>query len=67
MFPCTSTTKTADSQVKQMIQDLKDTKYKRIWLDVETHTSPNCGWTKDYEANCKFMRDLVTAVKGQNK
>jgi GH25 family lysozyme M1 (1,4-beta-N-acetylmuramidase) len=50
-----------------MIKDLKDTKYNRIWLDIETNPSPNCGWTKDFDVNCKFLKDLVTAVKTSGK
>lgn len=26
--------------------------YSSIWLDMETNTSPNCGWSKDFDKNC---------------
>ena len=67
MFPCTSTSKTAQSQVSELINGIKGVEYNRIWIDVETNQSPNCGWTKDYEANCNFMKSLVSAIKATGK
>jgi hypothetical protein len=54
MFPCTGTQKPAAKQVSDMIAGLKDVKYNAIWIDIETNSSPNCGWTKDYTFNCQF-------------
>jgi hypothetical protein len=67
MFPCTSQSRTAQSQVNEMIQGLHGVNYNRIWIDVETNQSPNCGWTKDFEFNCNFLKQVVAGVKAAGK
>ncbi len=67
LFPCTSTTKSAQSQINEMVQGLHGLSYNRVWIDVETNQSPNCGWTKDVEFNCNFMKQMVSAVKTAGK
>ena len=34
---------------------------------METNTSPNCGWSKDYDANCRFTQQLVQAAQKSGK
>ena len=34
---------------------------------METNLSPGCGWTNDYDANCKFTQQLVNEVKKSGK
>lgn len=34
---------------------------------METNTSPGCGWSKDFNANCLFTTKLVEAVQKSNK
>jgi len=34
LFPCTSSTKSAQSQVNEMIQGLHGSTYNRVWIDV---------------------------------
>ena len=53
MFPCRS--KSASTQVTEMIDAIPSNHYGKIWLDIETNTSPNCGWGKDYSSNCKYV------------
>lgn len=69
MFPCYSTTKTAEGQVQEMIAQLKDYsgKYSSIWLDMETNPSPGCGWSTNYEDNCAFTSKLVNAARASGK
>ena len=38
-----------------------------IWIDVETNPSPNCGWGKDYTANCQFLLDIIKHIKSKGK
>jgi len=56
MFPCLNAEKTPTSQVNEMISGLKNSKYNRIWLDIETNPSPNCGFTQDFNKNCEFIK-----------
>ena len=51
----------------QMIQNLSKSNYSQIWIDMETNTSPGCGWGKDYQANCQFTEQLVSAAKKSGK
>jgi hypothetical protein len=67
LFPCTSSTRSAESQVSEMIEGLKNTNYNKVWIDVEANQSPNCGWTKDYDFNCNFLKSVVAAVKSHGK
>lgn len=67
LFPCIGTTKSPQTQVNEMIQGLHASTYNRIWIDVETNQSPNCGWTKDTTFNCNFLRQMVSAVKSAGK
>ena len=34
LFPCTSQTKTAQSQVNEMVQGLKGSTYGKVWIDI---------------------------------
>lgn len=67
LFPCTGTAKSPQTQVKEMIDGLHASTYNRIWIDVETNSSPNCGWTKDHTFNCNFLKEVVAAVKSSGK
>ena len=35
----------------------------RVWLDIESNTSPGCSYSSDKAANCKWLQSLVAAVK----
>jgi hypothetical protein len=64
LFPCTSTVLTAEMQLAQLLGNLTNNKvaYGRIWLDIETNTSPGCGWSSsDKAANCAFLSSLIAA------
>ncbi len=67
LFPCTGTTKSPQSQINEMVQGLHGSTYNRVWIDVETNSSPNCGWTKDVQFNCNFLKQMVAAVKSAGK
>ncbi len=62
MFPCNRMT--AADQVAQLLGNLTANKvqYARIWLDIESNPSPNCGWSADAATNCKYMASLATAL-----
>lgn len=42
-FPCTGK-KSAATQVAEMFSAIPSNLYGMIWIDVETNTSPQCGW-----------------------
>ncbi len=42
-FPCRS--KSAKSQIDDLIQKLGSSDYGMIWLDIETNLSPGCSWS----------------------
>ncbi len=69
MFPCYSETKTPESQAAEMLAGLEKvaSHYSSIWLDMETNTSPNCVWSKNFDQNCQFTVKLVEAVQKSNK
>lgn len=50
-----------------MISALSNTKYSTIWLDMETNSSPNCGWSKDFDKNCQFTEKLAVAAAKSGK
>jgi hypothetical protein len=33
-----------------------------IWMDIETNTSPGCGWSSDQSSNCRFIGELLDAA-----
>ena len=39
--------------------------YGMVWIDVETNTSPNCGWKSDHAANCQWLGELTDALKAK--
>lgn len=65
LFPCQS--KNATLQVTQLMNSVPANLYGRIWIDVETNPSPNCGWSKDADKNCQFLGQLVSAIKNRGK
>lgn len=66
MFPCRG--KSAADQANELIDYLgEDTFYGYIWVDVETNNSPGCGWTKDFQSNCKFLGDVVAQITKRGK
>ena len=44
------------------LQGQLDKSYGMVWVDVETNTSPTCGWKTDHAANCKWLDELVVAL-----
>jgi len=36
---------------------------QRSWLDIETNTSPNCGWSSDLASNCEYIGELLSAIE----
>lgn len=67
LFPCIGTTKSPQAQVNEMVQGLHSSTYNTVWIDVETNSSPNCGWSKDVNFNCNFLKEMVAAVKNAGK
>jgi GH25 family lysozyme M1 (1,4-beta-N-acetylmuramidase) len=65
LFPCKS--KSASAQVDQMVAAVASNLYGMIWLDIETNTSPGCGWGTDYESSCKFVEELISRIKYHGK
>lgn len=61
MFPCSFRDPVA--QVTQMLGNLTGAPFGRVWLDVETNTSPGCGWSTNKTANCAYLASLVQAVQ----
>ena len=42
--------------------------YGTIWIDVETNPSSGCSWASYTGAsNCKFLGDIVNAIKSHGK
>lgn len=37
--------------------------YGMVWVDVESNPSAGCGWGTDFTKNCKFLTDLIKALK----
>lgn len=56
MFPCFSAQKPAANQISEMLSNLTNVKYSSIWIDMETNTSPGCGWGTNYDENCQFTQ-----------
>ena len=51
-----------------MINELGDSQYGTIWMDVETNPAPGCSWANFSPAsNCDYLRQLVDAVHANNK
>ena len=36
-----------------------------VWIDVETNTSPGCGWRTNHAENCNLLEELVVALKNK--
>lgn len=45
-----------------MLDNLQGSKYAYIWIDLETNLNPGCGWSQDYDSNCKFTIQLAEAA-----
>lgn len=67
MFPCFNPEKAPEVQVEDMVKGLGSARYSSIWLDMETNTSPNCGWSKNFDDNCQFTAKLVDAALKSGK
>lgn len=65
LFPCRS--KNAANQVNEMMNGISSSLYGMVWLDIETNTSPGCGWSTDHNSNCAFVGELLHAVKAKGK
>ena len=66
MFPCRG--KSAVSQVHEMISNIPENLYERIWLDIETNPSPGCSWNgHSGTSNCDFLIELVKEIKAKGK
>lgn len=66
-FPCTGK-KSPATQVAEMFAAIPSNLYGMIWIDVETNTSPGCGWEQhSHEDNCKFLIELINAIKSHGK
>lgn len=50
-----------------MIKGLGNAKYSSIWLDIETNTSPGCGWSQNFALNCEFTARLADAAAKSGK
>ena len=63
MFPCSFNIPPLQ-QISNLIGNLTRDKvqYNRIWFDIETNTSPGCGWSTDLNKNCQFFTSLVQAT-----
>lgn len=51
MFPCRG--KNATAQANEMVSNIPENLYNRIWIDIETNPSSGCSW-KDHDgaSNC---------------
>ena len=67
MFPCYSQTHSPEAQVAEMVQGKGNSKYSSIWIDMESNSSPNCGWSQDFNANCEYTKRLVAAAEKSGK
>ena len=50
--------------VSESDSSLQAKKWSMVWVDVESNPSSGCGWGTDFTKNCKFLTDLVNALKG---
>jgi len=78
-FPCA--TQSAATQMNSLIDFLDSHNVKRgmVWLDIETNTSPGCGWgvaedlTTGYKnetlgaSNCAFVGELISALRARGE
>lgn len=62
MFPCVG--KSAATQASELASAVPASLFGMVWADIETNTSPNCGWSStDYNGNCNFLSSLVSALQ----
>eukprot|EP00825_Cyclidium_porcatum_P032343 TRINITY_DN34652_c0_g1_i3.p2 TRINITY_DN34652_c0_g1~~TRINITY_DN34652_c0_g1_i3.p2 ORF type:complete len:247 (+),score=39.79 TRINITY_DN34652_c0_g1_i3:204-944(+) len=62
MFPCVG--KSASTQASELVAAIPSSLFGMVWIDVETNSSPNCGWsTTDFTSNCNFLGDLVKSLQ----
>jgi hypothetical protein len=66
LFPCAQ--QSAALQVRQLLGNLTaaSVQYERVWFDIETNSSPGCGWSSNFSANCVFVAELVAAAAQLN-
>lgn len=50
------------TQASDYARNMASVKYGQTWLDIETNTSPGCGWSSDHASNCQFIQDLANGV-----
>jgi GH25 family lysozyme M1 (1,4-beta-N-acetylmuramidase) len=60
LFPCAGSN--ASAQVGSMLQGLRSSNFSRVWLDIESNTSPGCSWGSSKKANCAFAQELLAAL-----
>ncbi len=61
-FPCVTCSKSAKTQVDELVNALAGSTYGMIWLDVE-----NYKWHSDKAANRKFIEDSIAAIRARGK
>jgi GH25 family lysozyme M1 (1,4-beta-N-acetylmuramidase) len=61
IFPCRGIS--AADQVDSFIDNLGDTFYSYVWVDIEQNPSPGCSWSSyTADQNCKFIGELVDRI-----
>ena len=63
--PCRS--KSATAQVDQMFSSISSTLFDMVGIYVEINESPDCGWGRDYSANCDYLMEMIKRIKAQGK
>ena len=62
LFPCRSMS--GKAQVQQLVGNLTQSKYGRIWLDIEINPWAGCGWENyTFESNCQFIHEMVDELR----
>ncbi|TNV75753.1 hypothetical protein FGO68_gene6955 [Halteria grandinella] len=66
MFPCRG--KDAASQVADLVNQMGNSNYGQIWLDIETNESTGCSWAgHSGDSNCAYVNELISAIKSHGK
>jgi hypothetical protein len=63
LFPCAGLG--AASQVQQLVAYLQsyNATWGTIWLDIETNSSPGCGWSGDQDSNCQYIGQAIAEAQ----
>ena len=66
MFPCRG--KSAQWQVDDLINNMGDSNYGMIWLDIENNPSDGCNWDDFSDAsNCDYVSYLIDQVRARGR